>query len=72
MKIHITLVTTPGKARSAKRTRPVAKSEPELDEPATSIRDRRSYSCANCGRQWRKLSKTYRCPHCGYARKARP
>lgn len=57
MKIFTTAVDPLKRARS-KPADPNA----GLREPGTDGRDRRNYACANCGRQWRKLSKTYRCP----------
>ena len=67
MKIFTTAVDPLKRARS-KPADPNA----GLREPGTDGRDRRNYACANCGRQWRKLSKTYRCPYCGWAWEARP
>ena len=68
MKIFTTAVDPLKRARS-KPADPNA----GLREPGTDYLDRRNYRCDNCGRRWRKFSKQYRCPHCGYAvEKARP
>ena len=67
MKVYPTAVNPLGRVKPAP-----ADPNAGLREPGTDGRDRRNYACANCGRTWRKFSRKWRCPHCGYARKARP
>ena len=67
MKIFTTAVGPLKRARS-KPADPNA----GLREPVADGRDRRNYACANCGGTWRKFNRKWRCPYCGYARKAGP